>query len=60
MTEIKCECCEETIDENGNFYTVKLESYSNGVEEYDFVCNDCLSAWFTECPEDIIKLEVSE
>ena len=60
MTEIRCECCEETIDDDGKFYTIKLESDTNGFEQYEFVCNKCLSAWFLECPEDIVLLVVSE
>ena len=55
-----CECCQEEIGVGMKPYTVDLDSYSNGVEHYDYVCNECVSAWFTECPEDIISMQVSE
>ena len=60
MTEIKCECCEESIEEDGKYFDVKLHSESNGLEQYEIVCNKCLSIWFIECPEDIVLLVVSE
>ena len=60
MVEVKCECCEELIEKDMKAFTVKLESESNGFEQYDLVCNKCISAWMMDCPEDIVLLVVSE
>ena len=57
---VKCECCEEVITEEVHVFSIELETYSNKLETYNLVCNKCVSAWFIECPEDIIRMEVKE
>ena len=57
---VKCECCEEPIQDDMKAFSIKLESESNGFEQYNLVCNKCISAWMIECPEDIVLLVVSE
>ena len=59
ITECVCECCnEDVMDTSVYIYSVWLQSKSNGIEEYDVVCNKCISTWFIECPEDIVKMEL--